>query len=347
MSLKNWVIERVVSLFQRKRGGEHFLIVSTTGLGDTLWATPAIRDLKESFPSRLIYVLTSKTGREVLSTNPHIEKCFVIRDALFSFIPPFWKLRKLGIGTALIFHASQRIALPFCALLGIPRIIGSIGFNKGLDALLTVKVPPCRAHEIVRRQNLVRAAGATPKAGNLELPIPAKRTLTKTQKTIGIHPGAKDPFKQYPLEFFAQIGIALSRELNARVLITGSSHEQPLMQALQKRIPGALTLPLALSIPELAAHILDLILLITNDTGPMHIAFAINTPTIALFAPTDPTLCGPHEAKRARALAASPTCTPCLKKKCRDGFCLRQIPPERVITQALELLTCCALPSSS
>jgi ADP-heptose:LPS heptosyltransferase len=62
----------------------------------------------------------------------------------------------------------------------------------------------------------------------------------------------------------------------------------------------------------------------------------MNTPTIALFAPTNPAICGPYHNLFATVLQAPPTCFPCLKKKCRDPFCMRQIGPDAVIKAALE-----------
>jgi ADP-heptose:LPS heptosyltransferase len=78
-------------------------------------------------------------------------------------------------------------------------------------------------------------------------------------------------------------------------------------------------------------------LFITNDTGPLHLALAMKTKTLSLFTPTDPAICGPYLAND-KVLQAAPTCFPCLKKKCQEAFCMRQIGPEAVIATALKLL---------
>src|SRR3989304_7034951 len=109
MQWKNSLIKALIFLFknrQRATRKESFLIVSTTGLGDTLFATPAIRNLRTSFPQSYIAVLTSRMGREVLKGNPHVDEFFTVSDSLISWILPFLKLRKRGIETAFLFHAS-------------------------------------------------------------------------------------------------------------------------------------------------------------------------------------------------------------------------------------------------
>ena len=92
-----------------------------------------------------------------------------------------------------------------------------------------------------------------------------------------------------------------------------------------------------LTLEVFSALLKRLSLFITNDTGPMHLAFAAETPTVAIFGPTDPTLCGPHRVKHAIALSATPTCAPCLKKNCAEPFCLMQIGPDAVYDAALKL----------
>jgi ADP-heptose:LPS heptosyltransferase len=77
---------------------------------------------------------------------------------------------------------------------------------------------------------------------------------------------------------------------------------------------------------------------ITNDTGPMHIAFAMKTPTIALFSATDPKRCGPYHAENVSVIYKNPTCIPCIRKRCRVPFCLEQISPEEVWADICEKL---------
>ena len=345
MSWKNTLIKALIFLFRKRKvsfsSNKHFLIVSTTGLGDTLWGTPAIRELKTSYPQAKISLLTSALGKEVLKHNPHIDAFYVVSDSLLSFFGPLLKLRKEPISAALIFHTSQRFALPLCALCSVPTLIGTRGLNKGLDSLLTKALKPQRQHEIERRLLIVRETGATISNHSLEMhwiKEDEKRLIDSQLPLVGIHPGAKDRFKQYPPEYFVKLGKELKRRLGCQIVITGGPSEKKLVEMISSQIEGALPLAGGLSISELAAQIKRFSLFVTNDTGPMHLAFAVDTPTVALFCPTDPALCGPFHAKCVNVLSKPRTCTPCLKKKCQDPFCLRQISVNSIINAAEELI---------
>jgi len=80
-------------------------------------------------------------------------------------------------------------------------------------------------------------------------------------------------------------------------------------------------------------------LFITNDTGPMHIAYALKTPAIALFSPTDPELCGPYKAQgKFKTIYKPVTCNPCIGKSCNAPECMKQITIEEVLESAEFLL---------
>ena len=254
MSWKNKVIMGLIFLFRKRRVpsslNEHFLIVSTTGLGDTLWATPALRALKGRYPEAKISVLTSRLGKEVLERCGSVDAFYVVSDGLFSFLGPLRKLRRAGVDTALIFHTSQRFALPVCALCGIGRIVGTRGLNKGLDELLTVELERRPCHEIERRLEIVRAVGVEEASPLLEMAVEGKEQSEGL--VVGIHPGAKDRFKQYPPEYFVQVGMELKKRLGCQIVVTGGPGEEALVERICARIEGAKPLAGKLTIGELA-----------------------------------------------------------------------------------------------
>lgn len=338
--MKNALIKSAISLHKlwktpRTEKSNRILVFSTTGVGDTLWGTPAIRAIKKQYPDAHLSVLTSSVGRQLLLHNPHIDKI------LTTFQPELKKqLQQIRADTALIFHISQRVMMPLSYFSGAGRIIGSEGINKGLDSLLTQTLEKRYEHEIERRLRLAKEIGTLSDGPEMEIFLTEKERksvasyLKSKRPIIAIHPGAKDRFKQWPPHLFAEVG----RKANATILITGGKDEIPLAQTLSQQIPGSISLAGRLSLRELAALIEGVDLFLTNDTGPMHIAFAMQTQTIALFGPTDPHLCGPHRYKKATVFARPPTCTPCLRKKCIDPFCMRQISPREVLTKISELL---------
>ncbi|HNA61732.1 MAG TPA: glycosyltransferase family 9 protein [Rhabdochlamydiaceae bacterium] len=338
--MKNFLIRLFVCLVKPllpKHRGDRFLIVTTTGLGDTLWGTPAIRVLREAYPQAYIAVLTSPLGKQVLQNNPHINEIFVTKTA------PVLILFKRKISTIFVFHTSQRAVLPFCALLGAVRIVGTEKMNKGLDFLLTDLLPLKKHHEIERRLEIVAQVGCPISSRLMEF-FPSSSDKEKAASlmppgiVIGLHPGAKDKFKQWTPSHFIGLGQKLKKHLQCQIVITGTPPEKELVETIASAIEGAIPIYEHISIPTLAAIVDKLALYITNDTGPLHVACTTKTPTIALFTPTDAQLCGPYFASHVKVIQKQPTCSPCSKKKCHDAFCMLQISPDEVYQEALKLL---------
>ncbi len=350
--LKNLLLKGLCKLSQLlpkyTDSNQRFLIVSTTGLGDTLWATPAIRALRYTYPQAYIGVLTTPLGKDVLKNNPHLNDIFVLKKPiLFSVIKLLPMLRKKQIGTTIVFHASQRIILPLCAFIGSSQIIANQDMNKGLDIILTKTIKRKPIHEIQRRLDLISLVGG--KTFDFHMEIFCNQTdKTCAQKIlehipahipiVGMHPGAKDKNRQWPAENFIELGRRLQNHLGCSLILTGGPSEKKLIQQIANALPLSIPCVGNLSIHTLAALIQRLSLFVVGDTGPMHIAFAVKTPAVTLFCPSDPKLFGPYFVDNCSVIKKHQTCTPCLKKKCREPFCLRQISPQEVFTQALELI---------
>lgn len=352
--MKNTLIAKCVQLIKPKKPNlsldqRRFLIVSTTGLGDTLWGTPAIKALRESFPTSYIGILTSPIGKEILEHNRHVDELFVAADPVFrSLLSLYLQLKKKKITDVLLFHTSQRPILPLVSCIGASQIIGTEGLHKGLDSLLTHAIPDKGVHEIQRRLDLVAQTGARTQDPAMDLCVSvedeqaAELFLTQCQlpsylPMISLHPGAKDLFKQWPPSLFAELGNRLVQDLGCQIFVTGNPSEQELVESVASQIKGAIPVT-TLKLRPFAAFLKKMNLVISNDTGPMHIAFAMQTPTVALFVPTDPKLCGPYFAKNTAVIAKSRTCTPCLRKKCPEPFCLLQISLQEVYDAAISLL---------
>jgi ADP-heptose:LPS heptosyltransferase len=341
--MKNFFI-KLLLLFRPKTtphsNTNFFLIVSTTGLGDSLWATPAIRALRGAYPNAVMDVLTSPMGAQVLQSNPHINKIFIINSPIcYSLLRLFLPLKKQKYDRIFLFHHSDRLILPFCAYLGAP-IVGTAGLNKGLDWVLTHRLENRFKHEIVRRMEITSLHSE-----DQQLEFFTQQEVAETDRVVGLHPGAQNLFKQWPPESFILLGKKLQEKTGCAIAITGSAKEAALVSRIASAIPGARAYH-TLSLDTLAALQKKMALLITNDTGPMHLAFAMGVPTIALFGPTDPALCGPHQAKSVCVLQTKKTCDPCLMKQCAEPFCLLQIGVDEVYQKALDLLACLKPPSS-
>lgn len=343
-----WILSLFFRPFKQGRN-PRFLVVSTTGVGDTLWAVPALKALKARYPKSAISLLVNPTSKSLLvPLNLHTSLFELKSRSIFSFFKHFKSMRSCRFSHALVFHASQRPMLPFLRLIGARHIIGTKGINKGFDRYLTKATKNKAQHEIQRRLELVKLVGANPTDTALELVIPQKARMEMVHilkpyqiknPIVVFHTGAKDSYKQWPLSHFIQVASTLAQDGYTPV-VTGTHAEKSQAEHVCKKVPGALNLAGNLNLLELAALIERSNLLITNDTGPMHMGFALKKPTLAFFSPTDPKLCGPfHLDPSLYAIcSAPPTCTPCKKRKCPEPFCLLQIGPETAIQKARALL---------
>ncbi|KRT73710.1 MAG: glycosyl transferase family protein [Deltaproteobacteria bacterium CSP1-8] len=362
--MKNAALLRAVAAYRRRhlpdgkgsRGGaSRFLIVSSTGIGDTLWGTPAIYALRKALPDSSIAVLTSDAGQEVLAGNPAIDEIFVFRRGAAGYwrlVRSLMTVRRRGVDAVLFFHASDRILWPLCAFMGAPFLIGLAGQSKGQDEILTAAISlGDEIHWAQARFSLLREVGVNATPGPIRLYLNGKdrerpeRLLKETgwgnvPLLVGLHPGSKDPFKQWPEDKFARLGRALENKAGAKIVVTGDAEESALAAKVAGKIPQALSMAGKLSMRETAALIERMSLFITNDTGPMHIAFAVKTPTVALFSPTDPALCGPFRAEGLTAIIRKEkTCpTSCVGKGCVDPVCMDQITVMEVLEEAERLL---------
>lgn len=357
MAWKNWLIKALLWICnpeatrtKHASSPRRFLIVSTTGLGDTVWGTPAIRALRQSFPESYIAVLTSEIGREVLEHNKHIDELFVLSSSPFFSLLRFYPLlKKRKLDAILIFHISQRIILPFCALLEVAQIVGTEGINHyDLDFLLTHPLKKTYQHEIARRLTIVQQVGAHANDYSLEIPLRKEEEAAALRflaghgipehiPLIGLHPGAKNSFKQWPAECFIEVGRRLTQHTGCQIIVSGDQSEAQLVFNIASKIPGAIPIAGELNLSTFTALLKKMSLFITNDTGPMHLSFAAKIPVVALFGPTNPDLCGPFHVPHVEVISVKKSCIPCLQKKCAEPFCLLQIGPDRVYDAALRL----------
>jgi heptosyltransferase-2 len=156
---------------------------------------------------------------------------------------------------------------------------------------------------------------------------------------IGLNPGAAfGPAKRWPLSRFAAVGDRLARTTGAQVVVLGAPPERPFAEA----VAAAMTRPARVlagqtSLAELVGVLARVRVLVTNDSGPMHVASALGTPVAAVFGPTDPGETAP--VGRARLLSEPVHCAPCGLRACPiDHRCMTRVGAERVAEAAEELL---------
>ena len=329
----------------------NLLIRVPNWLGDTVMATPAVRQIRKFFPKSKITLLV----------HPRLEgfwSAFRGMDRVMTFSPTgtrgFWAtvsaLRGEGFDAALTFPSSLSSAFQLFA----SQIPVRIGWSaEGRDPFLTHPI----AHEKDRKVHLVwdylelaqRAFNCHAKPGPflLEAGIDsmAKRNAVGllgskgARGIIALAPGAAyGPAKRWPLEYWrGLIGILLNKRKETLVILGGEEEQQaflPLWNEMKKDDSDRLLdLTGKTDIPVLTALLSQCRLLVTNDSGPMHLAAAVQTPVVVLFGSTSPLWTGPFGNGHS-LIYKNLDCSPCFQKTCPIGYpCLKGITVDEVFKE--------------
>jgi lipopolysaccharide heptosyltransferase II len=326
--------------------------------------TPAMRALKASMPERRITLLTSASGAAAARLVPEV-------DAIMEFAAPWMKTaiggpaadaalkRRLAarkFDGAVIFSVYSQNPLPaayLCYLAGIPLRLAHCHENP--YHLLTDWVPDPEPgtrirHEVRRQLDLVAAIRCRTQDERLSFCVPAAAAarVPRLLHAIGIdfmrplvlvHPGASAASRRYPPEYFAAALNILARRTDCEILFTGGAEEKPLVEAIRQAmdVPSHSSAGL-LDLGELGAAIQIADVMLANNTGPVHVAAALGTPVVDLYALTNPQHTPWQVANRV--LFHEVPCRNCYKSICPQGHhdCLRLVPPESVAAAVLELL---------
>jgi lipopolysaccharide heptosyltransferase II len=338
---------------------KNLLCVRLDSIGDVLMTTPAMRAFKQALGCR-ITLLTSKAGAAAVPFVPEVDDCI-------EFAAPWMKAAGCGraadfrmvealagcrFDAAAIFTVYSQSPLPaayLCYLAGIPARLAHCHENP--YRLLTHWVPDPEPaamirHEVERQLELAAAVGCRTRDERLSFRVPAAaaaavRKLGLRSPVVVVHPGASAASRRYPPDSFAQAVDLLLDSNPCEVVFTGDAAEAALVDGIRAAMRhDARSLAGRLSLAELGALIDAADLLISNNTGPAHIAAAVGTPVVDLYALTNPQHTPWQVA--SRVLYHDVPCRNCYKSVCPHGHndCLRQVPPRRVAAAARELLPC-------
>lgn len=346
---------------------ENVLCVRLDALGDVLMTTPAFRALKQSRRGRRLTLLTSPAAAALAPLVPEIDACIVYDAPWMKATAPrtdsrpdlatIERLRRGGIDAAVIFTVFSQNPLPaalMCMLADIPRRLAHCRDNPYqllTDWMQDPEPEQFIRHEVRRQLDLVATIHCHAANERLSLRVPSEATrrirtilneidLKNGDSWVLIHPGASAPSRRYPPERFAEAAELLGRRHELPLLFSGSDSERDLIESIRAAISApSHSLAGRLSLAELAALIAQAPVLITNNTGPAHLAAAVGTPVVDLYAQTNPQHTPwqvPH-----RLLYHEVPCKNCFKSVCPLGHhdCLARVPPQSVAQAALELLS--------
>jgi heptosyltransferase-2 len=283
---------------------QRYAVVMPTWLGDCVMATPTLRALRELYPEARLVAVVGPAVRPILEHLPTVDDLLPTRRGALGLAAA---LRSERFDAAVLLPNSFKAALA-AWLAGIPRRVGYERDGRGM--LLTDRLVP--RHDGKRfvpvptldyYLGLARYLGAADPPTHMELAsspeeqADADALLQRagwdpagSAPLVLLNPGAQKPVKRWPADRFGQLADRLTTRCGATVAVTGSPAEAPVLHAVcaAAREPvinlaeHGLTLALLKAVTRRAA------LMVTNDTGPRHIAAAVDTPVVSLFGPTDP-----------------------------------------------------------
>ncbi len=349
----------------RWREARNLLLVRLDNLGDVLLCTPAFHAVRQGLTEGRLTLLAGPIGAQAASLNPDIDEVIVYEAP---WVDPWGRLphdsareqamirllKERRFDAAIIFTSFRQSSLPaalLCYMADIPlRLAASID---GSGSLLTArhKHPERPMHEVERALDLVGAVGFHTGETDLVLSVPGDdvegvRVELDAGGAAGdgplvvVHPGCSMPARTYPWEMYAEVADLLISEQGCRVVLTGLPSEVELVERLQARMRHrAHSLAGRTDFRRFAAVIKLADLAITNNTGPAHVAAAVKTPVVDLFALTNPPEQWRPWRVPHRLLHRQVPCAICYSRVCPYGQeCLREVPPAEVVAAARDLL---------
>ena len=273
----------------------NILCIRNDRFGEFLLIIPALRALKQNFPG----------ARLILAVHPYVRELAGCIEAVDEVIP--WESRKHGffeilklsrklrgkdIGLAVVFNPSKDSHL-LAFLTGIPV---RAGYDRKWGLLLTHKMKDTKdlgqRHEIESNLELAALIGAVSIDKSLSLRIDddiindllKEYNLMESRELLALHPWTSDPFKQWPIENFVRLAERLAGELKRTVLVIGGREETDNSRTYFSRLgTNIINWTGKTTLPQLAALLKRCRLLISGDSGPVHLASCVSTPALVLF----------------------------------------------------------------
>jgi lipopolysaccharide heptosyltransferase II len=348
------------------RRARRILCVRLDGVGDVLMTTPALRALRISGGPRDLTLLTSNAGANLLPLLADVVD-------VIAYEAPWMKttsspdaakdrrmisaIRDRSFDAAVIFTVCSQNPLPaamMCQLAEVPLRLAHCRENPYELLTRWVRDPEperARRHEVRRQLDLVATIGARPDRESMSIRIPGPAWDEAARELLGIgiarpsdepwivfHPGASAASRRYPEDGFATAADALAEEGHT-IVFTGSAAERGLVGSIRSRMrQPSRSLAGRLSLQGLAALLSLAPLAIANNSGPAHLAAAVGTPLVDLYALTN--LQHMPWLTPSRVLFHDVPCKGCLRSVCPLGHhaCLRLVPPSAVVEAANDLL---------
>jgi len=350
---------------------KRILVIRTDLMGDVILSLPAVHALQRAYPAARIDMLVLPANVDVIKQDPAI-------TGIITYDPNIWRrphafltsasyrafLGLIGGLRAAQYDLCLSLAGDWASVFAfLSKARRRVGYrDEAYPFFMTDPVPGRRyrlhQHEVEYVAGLARAAGGileddqrSPRLAVSEQARAEVKTLLEANGVaegdllIAAHAGATNGVaKRWPIPHWAVLADQLITELGAKVVLTGAASDAEITEAVAAHMrQKALDFAGKTTIPQLAALLERCNLVISGDSGPLHMAGAVGTPVIAIHGPTDPALSGPV-GKNATVLRLGIWCSPCYDASfwavCRfyNPVCMKAIPPAQVLAAARDCL---------
>lgn len=316
------------------------LIVKLSSLGDLFHALPAVHNLKVALNARIDWA-TQPEYADLVRCFSDVERviafprrrfvrgfnafCRDLRRVRYDRVVDFQGLIKSGLVSRLA-RARTRIG-PSYRREGADIFYSSVAGKRNLDRHAVLQ-----AMDVIDHLGLQRLPEAFP------VVFPDKPAAGPRPR-VALVPMSRWASKNWPVDHFIDLGRRLRVARNASLFVLGGKDAADAGRAIETAVPGAVNMAGKTSLVEMGSLLGQMDVLVSNDSGPMHMAAAIGTPVVALFGPTDPARTGPYGAGH-RVLQAPLPCRPCHKRVCRlvEQVCLANLRPQEVLAAVEDVL---------
>lgn len=350
LDLMSHKVESIYNKIKNKNR-QRILIINVNWLGDVLFTTPFIKAIKKKFPDSRIACLVVPRCKDLLETNPNIDEVIIYDEdgshkSLLGKLRLISVIKKAKFDSAFILHRSFTRAL-LVYLSGIKKRIGYNTKRRGFLLTQSVKEPAKRLHKIEYFLNLAAVCGAPIDDKDYEFTVTDEERLQadkllgeggvkKDDHVVVLNPGGNWPPKRWSKENFAKLADRLSDDLGVKIVITGAPADVELscgIIELSKSRP--ISIAGKTSLKSLGAVMKKADLVISSDSGPMHLALSVRTRVIALFGPTSDAITGPYGSGDFIVIRKDVDCSiPCYDHTCKDYRCMNAITVDDVIEEA-------------
>ncbi|NWF52022.1 MAG: lipopolysaccharide heptosyltransferase II [Nitrospirae bacterium] len=337
---------------------KNLLIRGVNWIGDAVMTLPALRAIRKHLPEAKISLLVKPWVSAIFENNPNIDEIILYDErkhkGLLGRIRLSRILSKKGFSCAILFQNAFDAAL-ITFLAGIKERVGYNRDGRGFLLTEAVKVPKkdINKHQIYYYLNLLKQIGINAKYLDpyifisLDERSSARNQLKEMRRPImGINPGAEyGSAKRWLPERFAEVAGWFIKDKNGSIVIFGSKKEEDIAEKIEHLIirqqltvnshrslatitndqcpmtnDRLLNLAGKISLRELISLISECDIFLTNDSGPLHISYAVGTPLIAIFGSTDPELTGPPSNMIGNVVINHKfSCSPCFERTCRNN----------------------------